>query len=269
LTHIEYLPDAALQQDIKRISLVEKPSTFYDWDDIMPDAYTELVVNCGAPVMLVRDDGSEVELPDVFLNRIQSQPMRFRANGTYQVIAVCLYPWAQPKHVALLAGTSITMLNDQWTCFAQSLRHTFHTSGYAVALDNFQQFFTAHTGTLTSPTLLREVGQLVFDANGHLRIADLAAQHFFSISQVERVFKQHLGVTPKQFSRLVRFRAVCSSLMADPTQSAIALAQQFGYTDQAHFIHDFKSIARRTPGEFAAQMKVAGSYGNAENLQYV
>jgi AraC-like DNA-binding protein len=37
--------------------------------------------------------------------------------------------------------------------------------------------------------------------------------------------------------------------------SLTALAHEFGYTDQAHFIHDFRAFANRTPGEFAKEMR--------------
>jgi len=43
--------------------------------------------------------------------------------------------------------------------------------------------------------------------------------------------------------------------MFEPDQSLTALAHEFGYTDQAHFTHDFKDFADRTPGEFAREMR--------------
>ena len=44
-------------------------------------------------------------------------------------------------------------------------------------------------------------------------------------------------------------------LMLGPDQSLTALAYEYGYVDQAHFIHDFKEFADRTPGEFARDMR--------------
>ena len=43
--------------------------------------------------------------------------------------------------------------------------------------------------------------------------------------------------------------------MFDPDQSLTDLAHEFGFTDQAHFIRDFRDLADRTPGEFACEMR--------------
>ncbi len=47
--------------------------------------------------------------------------------------------------------------------------------------------------------------------------------------------------------------------MFDPDTSLTDLAYDFGYTDQAHFIRDFKEFADRTPGAFAAEMRALQS----------
>ena len=48
-----------------------------------------------------------------------------------------------------------------------------------------------------------------------------------------------------------------------------ALAQNFNYTDQAHFIHDFKSLTGYTPGRYAAGVpRVASVVKYVEFLQY-
>ena len=56
-------------------------------------------------------------------------------------------------------------------------------------------------------------------------------------------------------ARAIRFEEIRKRLMFDPDQSLTAIAHEFGYTDQAHFIHDFKELAGRTPGEFAREMR--------------
>jgi AraC-like DNA-binding protein len=60
--------------------------------------------------------------------------------------------------------------------------------------------------------------------------------------------------------------------MFDPETNLTDLAYEFGYTDQAHFIRDFKEFARKPPGEFAAEMRtlqtVFRNNGNVVFLQF-
>lgn len=80
----------------------------------------------------------------------------------------------------------------------------------------------------------------------------LASQNALSASQFERRFKFLTGVTPKTMARLIRFESIRNMLIINPLRRATDLAQDFGYTDQAHFIHDFKAFATLTPSEFVS-----------------
>lgn len=44
-------------------------------------------------------------------------------------------------------------------------------------------------------------------------------------------------------------------LFTNPAMNLLDLAYEFGYADQAHFIHDFKAFAQLTPGDFAEAMR--------------
>ena len=78
----------------------------------------------------------------------------------------------------------------------------------------------------------------------------------FRPANFERRFKYLTGVTPKTMARLIRFETICYTLYSNPMRRATDLAHEFGYTDQAHFIHDFKAFAVLTPGEFMSANEV-------------
>lgn len=70
--------------------------------------------------------------------------------------------------------------------------------------------------------------------------------------QLERYFRQWVGLTPKQFIRLQRVRNVCRMINhPQPTlQRLTDIAYASGYYDQAHFNRDFKQMVGMTPGEY-------------------
>lgn len=82
------------------------------------------------------------------------------------------------------------------------------------------------------------------------RAAVEALRHHTGISnrQLERLFHQHVGVGPKLFARMVRFRSVLKAMSGAPKPNWAHLAADCGYADQAHLIRDFQQFAGCTPG---------------------
>jgi AraC-like DNA-binding protein len=80
---------------------------------------------------------------------------------------------------------------------------------------------------------------------GDVRVAQLVEQVCLGRRQLERQFRQAVGLTPKQFCRAVRFQHVLARLRDGQTNRA-ALAAEFGFTDQSHLRRDFIALANRS-----------------------
>jgi AraC-like DNA-binding protein len=63
-------------------------------------------------------------------------------------------------------------------------------------------------------------------------------------------FKAEVGLTPKQYCRLMRFQRAVSAAHADAAIDWSEVALACGYFDQAHFIHDFREFSGLTPGGY-------------------
>jgi transcriptional regulator GlxA family with amidase domain len=79
---------------------------------------------------------------------------------------------------------------------------------------------------------------------------DLTRDLNVSPRRLERQFLTHVGMSPKLFARLVRFDRTVRDLArrGDTPWARFALAH--GYSDQAHFINEFREFAGVTPVEF-------------------
>ena len=84
---------------------------------------------------------------------------------------------------------------------------------------------------------------------GRLRVGELAAQLNLTKRSLERMFLDHLAITPKRMSRLVRLRHLLSKLQNQSFTSLADLSQTCGYADQSHMIKDFRDLTGRLPGE--------------------
>jgi AraC-like DNA-binding protein len=92
---------------------------------------------------------------------------------------------------------------------------------------------------------------IIESCHGRIKVDELATTLNVSPRTLERRFKENLGLAPKQFIRLVRFNQTMEKLKKHDTKTTYAdIAYESGYTDQAHFINDFKSLSGISPGCF-------------------
>jgi AraC-like DNA-binding protein len=104
------------------------------------------------------------------------------------------------------------------------------------------------------------------------RVADAAETTGLSDRQVRNVFDRWIGVSPKSYARIERFRRVLTASgaveLADPAFNAKALpppdwaelAAATGYSDQSHLHHDFVAFAGMTPGAYVAAYRGLSNY---------
>lgn len=255
MTYHKFAPDPTLQQDIACLWMLDETQTEFNRDPTFPDSYVELIFNCGAPVRLVDKDGTSHELPRVFLNGPQKGPLHFQAQGQAQLIAVRFYPWSiQP--LLNSPTNSFVSLGGRWDALGEMLATTLHTRGETEVVATLQQIMVdayrrVHSEQLT---VARTAGKLLYASSGLIPIEEVADRSYLSLRHLERRFKEQTGLTPKNFARLIRYEAVRNRLFVNPTQPLVDLVYEFGYTDQAHLAHEFKTYTSLTLREFAARV---------------
>jgi AraC-like DNA-binding protein len=94
-------------------------------------------------------------------------------------------------------------------------------------------------------------------AAGALPIAALARDTGVSGRRIERRFARAVGLGPKAYARVVRFRALAAAARAAEGSWA-DLAARFGYSDQPHMVREFRAFAGVTPTEFLADPATVG-----------
>ncbi len=100
--------------------------------------------------------------------------------------------------------------------------------------------------------------QKIIQSNGAIRSNELSNQFAYSEQYLNRIFKNQTGLTPKNYSNLVRFQNALTLLVNDPQMNDLSeLSIQSGYYDQSHMIKEFKKYTNQTPQAFLKTLKNA------------
>lgn len=80
--------------------------------------------------------------------------------------------------------------------------------------------------------------------------AEIADKTGYSHRHFIEIFRNQVGMTPKRFHRLYRFRRVIETVRRQTVVDWADVGLSLGYFDQAHLIHDFREFSGLTPTEY-------------------
>ncbi|BCJ95822.1 AraC family transcriptional regulator [Anaerocolumna cellulosilytica] len=89
----------------------------------------------------------------------------------------------------------------------------------------------------------------IFRNKGNIKAAALANETFISSRQLERIFNDYIGVSPKQLTSLVRYQNIWNDILFNKYFNMADAVHLYGYTDQSHLSHDFKKFHKLLPSE--------------------
>ena len=91
---------------------------------------------------------------------------------------------------------------------------------------------------------------LIFLTKGQLSLAAVASDVCLCQRHFERKFKSIIGISPKMFAKIHRFKHAKQCLRDYPRKDLLTIAIECGYYDHAHLIRDFKMLSGDAPTDF-------------------
>ncbi|MBV8369471.1 MAG: AraC family transcriptional regulator [Candidatus Eremiobacteraeota bacterium] len=254
-THAEWTPDAGdpLAGAIDRI---------WDFDGTLnaarertfPDGMVELIVQLDEPHRAVRDDVTGAHFPAVCVGGLITTAAIVEAPARRcRVLGVRLHPvgafalLAEPLHA--LADTTVD-LRDVLGRAASELGERCFDAPNGVARVRVAARWAAERiarPTHVDPAIASAARRIVY-AGGRTAIAQIEAESGRSRARFVASFREHVGLSPKRFARVVRFRRALAMVHQGVPLPEIALSA--GYYDQPHMNAEFRAHTGLTPGEF-------------------
>ena len=111
----------------------------------------------------------------------------------------------------------------------------------------------AHAGAASPhPTIAHALR--AFDAAPEVRRIDAIAAHCrLSPRRFGELFREQVGLSPKRYARLQRFRRAVVLAHGGPAIDWAGIAADCGFHDQPHLVHEFRAFSGMTPGAWLAR----------------
>lgn len=85
--------------------------------------------------------------------------------------------------------------------------------------------------------------------NGNIKISNMCSYTGLSRKTLERIFNEHMGVSPKTIQSLMRYQLLWQDIFLHKRFDVFEAVLKYGYFDQAHLLNDFKRRHSMTPNE--------------------
>lgn len=162
--------------------------------------------------------------------------------------------YLRPRGSAALLGAPATELTDRIIALSD-LWKGFEIPPERTTLQTVEALLARRLRTASPPDNAMRVAELashVRRRGGSVSVAQMAGLAGLSRQHLGRLFLEHVGVGPKLYARLARFR---TALRHIPHPERVGgwsrFSAQLGYADQSHFIAELREFTSLTPEQLA------------------
>lgn len=253
MPYAEHPPPPALAAFVRCAWTFESAACNAVLERIVPDGRCELIVHFGDPY--AEADGTPQ--PRVLFAGQLTRPLWVRSRGRAGVLGIRFHPatarrfLGMPLHHATDARIDMARLDRPGTrALADAVKHaTDGAARAALAAEYVSRRIALHPHDGDAP-VARCVASLE-SSRGAATIGELERVADVGRRQLERRFRDAVGVAPAMLARILRFRAVFDAIEHDAARPWTDAALAAGYFDQSHLVREFRRFVGCTPTAFA------------------
>jgi AraC-like DNA-binding protein len=254
--YAELTPPPGLAQSVAALWQMRVPALTETRIRILPNACVDIVIYVSDASQ--GEDAAAIVAPPYRSYVVGSTLRSFivRSAGWRHVVGVSLLPAGVQAILGLparLLGDGIVLLADVIGARAAQVEERVLSGPSEGALQRLCDVLLEFQFGRETNLLVGRAVRSVRGAQGRKRMETVASETNVSTRTLERHFLEHLGVSAKTFSRLGRFDRAARDISSRGTQSWSQFALAHGYSDQPHFINEFREFAGVTPTQFEAE----------------
>jgi AraC-like DNA-binding protein len=264
--HHVVVPAPPLDALISRLWDWDMPPAAHHYERVLPVPGAALIINLHENETRVYTDDAARRCVRAAASVIGGPCLRSQIIDTAEQVRVMgvvfrpggAHAFTGEDHETLISGD--IALEDIFGSSAPALRERLLDTPCAHArLAVLEQWLMMHMHMPhLAPEVLYALGKI--DAQPQvMRIGPLVRDIGLSEYRFGRLFRRQVGMGPKRYARLMRFRGVVDAAYRSASIDWSGVAVDGGYGDQAHLVHEFREFAGMTPTAF---MAARGPYPN-------
>jgi len=193
------------------------------------------------------------KLSELFLYGQTLDPLFLDVKGPHNYVVVQLYPFASkylldidPKELNDECYDLLQIKYINVNRFFNQLKKSVNLAEQIKIISNLMRELILKNNIPENDNIQKAIS-IIIESKGQIKIKDLLEQLPLTERTLERSFTAYVGLSPKQFSKIIQFQSSLNKLSKAKFQKLTDIAIDSGFTDQSHFIRTFKSYTGQTP----------------------
>ncbi|MTG99306.1 MULTISPECIES: helix-turn-helix domain-containing protein [Myroides] len=144
-----------------------------------------------------------------------------------------------------------TLIEAQELIPISIIEQVVYSSSILSAVSILEDYFIQKIQLSYSNTFIVDQGLMLLNQDFlHTDSRTIACDLHISQRQVQRKFREDIGLSIEEYKRVVKFQHACNAIYKGDFTKLSDLAYNYGYADQSHFIREFKMFSGSTPKDF-------------------
>lgn len=254
----EFLPSASLRDNVSLYYILDLPE--YNGAPrqhlVTPDGCIELNFVLGAGINRTDSEGNVTLTPQHYVVSRFKEHYYAQRTGPVKVIGIRFHPWGWqhfakvptiPHDVALPAGEIFPGIKK----YAALLQQAVDNNAVIAVLEEYCK--THYSNSKQVHPAFEYACKIMAELNGDADMNAVCNDYHISRRRLQQLFRQYIDITPKCFSRMLKFRYSLRLLQKKTFSKLSDIAYLNGYTDQSHFIKDFKTFSGLNPHAYISE----------------
>lgn len=245
-------PNKYLSEFVKCFWILEKGNSFHI-ERLFPSGELQFIFHYGTPFREENAGAGKIIQPEFSCCGQFTKFKNIISESAAGLFGVVFHPYAVTSFLNIPAGelsettVDLEFLSRDFRSLGGRIQEALSTEERINIIEHYLMKKLA-VPNLFHFNIVKDTIDEMSNSSGHIRIEKLAGKYSIGERQFERVFNNYVGLSPRKFSNIIRFRK--SLKLMESSSSLTEISYLSGYYDQPQFNRSFMEYTGYTPGEY-------------------